>query len=180
VDNEYTGSWLSTQHIEKFHFLNPSIDEIDIRDIAHALSLTCRFGGHCSKFYSVAEHSCRVSGVVPLEYALAALLHDSGEAYVPDIPSPIKVICPELTRIEENIRGVIFKKFNVECKDYSVIKRADMSLLMSEADLLGLNTKSWYLNDTKRVLVPQEGIGWTPERAESVFLEIFELTYGGK
>ena len=55
------GSYIRTYLGEKFWPLNPKAEEIDIRDIAHALALTCRFTGHCYCFYSVADHSLRVS-----------------------------------------------------------------------------------------------------------------------
>jgi hypothetical protein len=70
--------------------LNLKPDDIDIRDIAHALSNMCRFNGHCRQFYSVAEHSVRVAEMVPDEQILAALLHDRAEAYLPDMTRPVK------------------------------------------------------------------------------------------
>jgi uncharacterized protein len=47
------------------HLLNPSVDEIDIYDIAHALSQICRYTGHTSEFYSVAQHCYYVASCVP-------------------------------------------------------------------------------------------------------------------
>ena len=93
--NEYTDHWISTYTDKKFHYLNPTEEEICIEDIAHALALTCRFGGHCSKFYSVAEHSIRVSNIVPETLRLQALLHDAHEAYLHDVPRPIKEDIPQ-------------------------------------------------------------------------------------
>src|SRR6266496_1501995 len=70
--------------------LNPDPDDIQIEDIAHALSNQCRFSGHCKQFYSVAEHSCRVSDLCSYEHQLGGLLHDGTEAYLSDIARPIK------------------------------------------------------------------------------------------
>ena len=72
-------------------------DDIDIRDIAHALSRVCRFGGHCHGVLNVAAHSVRVLKAVRAAWPhgskrlhLTALLHDASEAYLGDIPRPLK------------------------------------------------------------------------------------------
>ena len=85
--------WIQTYTGRKFHPLRPRVAEVDVRDIAHALSLKCRFGGHCRVFYSVAEHSVRVSRVLEAkgrELAVWGLMHDAGEAYLPDVGRPVK------------------------------------------------------------------------------------------
>jgi hypothetical protein len=73
-----------------FDPINPDHTKIDILDIAHALSRQTRFSGHTSGFWSVANHSILVSRLVAPEYALTALLHDAAEAYLVDLPSPVK------------------------------------------------------------------------------------------
>lgn len=73
-----------------FDPFHPKIEDINIYDIAHALSNECRYAGHCSKFYSVAEHSVIISKLCSEENALTGLLHDGSEAYVKDLPRPIK------------------------------------------------------------------------------------------
>jgi 5'-deoxynucleotidase YfbR-like HD superfamily hydrolase len=83
-------SWIQTYQGGCFEPFNPHPDQIHIRDIAHALALTCRFTGHCLDFYSVAQHSVMVSQIVSHKHALAGLLHDASEAYLTDVASPIK------------------------------------------------------------------------------------------
>lgn len=58
---ERAGDWMQTFTGRQFWPMDPRPEDLDILDIAHALSLLCRFGGHCQRFYSVAEHSVHVS-----------------------------------------------------------------------------------------------------------------------
>lgn len=87
---------------------------IDIYDIAHHLSLICRFTGATREHYSVAQHSLFVSLNVSPENAFAGLLHDAAEAYIGDVSRPLKKKLPEYKRIEENIWEAIAWKFNID------------------------------------------------------------------
>src|ERR1051326_5301684 len=78
----FSGRWINP--------LNPRPEDIDIVDIAHALSNQCRFTGHTRFFYSVAQHSCLVSDECANPHKLGGLLHDASEAYLSDIARPIK------------------------------------------------------------------------------------------
>ena len=110
--------WIQVSYGGKFHYLNPEPEEIYIEDIAHALSLNCRFNGHTERFYSVAQHSCMVAKHV-MEYSqnpiwgLAALLHDAAEAYIPDMPRPIKGYIVGYAELEKNILHAILKKMRL-------------------------------------------------------------------
>src|SRR3990167_8105269 len=87
-----TGDWIQTYMGSAFYPLDPRPEDVDIRDIAHSLSLMCRFNGHCTKFYSVAEHSLHVVEGVAFTTnwntfeMRRALLHDSAETYLSDVP----------------------------------------------------------------------------------------------
>lgn len=84
-----------------WNILHPDPEAVRIEDIAHALSNQCRYNGHTSEFYSVAEHSVRVSSCLPPKHQLAGLLHDAAEAYVGDIVRPLKPLLKEFKGIEE-------------------------------------------------------------------------------
>jgi len=139
--NEYDGHWVNTYTGKHFHYLDPQPEEIDIIDIAHSLSLTCRYGGHCKQFYSVGDHSIRVAEIVPKELKLQALLHDAAEAYLTDLPRPIKYDIPKFRDIEDEIQQVISTKFVIGYPPFPwegltakrVIKQADNILLATEA-----------------------------------------------
>lgn len=84
--------WIQTYTGKAFDYLNVTPESIDILDIAHALSRIPRFLGHTEQFFSVAQHSVNVSHTVPAGFALEALLHDAPEAYISDLPTPMKTI----------------------------------------------------------------------------------------
>jgi hypothetical protein len=128
--------------------LDPRPEEICIEDIAHALSNLCRFTGHCREFYSVAEHSVRVSYACDPKDALWGLLHDAPEAYLADMSRPVK-------RYSEF--GAIYRQIEARLMDQIVIKfglsqfgtpasveYADTVLLMTEKrDLMHGCNKAW-------------------------------------
>ena len=108
----------------KFHFDDITPGQICIEDIAHTLSMLCRFTGHVHQFYSVAQHSLLVDKQIKgsPEVHLAALLHDAAEAYVNDLSSPLKnwlcgaypedVVAP-YKELHDTILSVIYEKFGV-------------------------------------------------------------------
>jgi 5'-deoxynucleotidase YfbR-like HD superfamily hydrolase len=104
--------YLSTFTGNKFFPFAPHPHQIDIRDIAHGLSLLCRFSGQCPYFFSVAEHSIYVANNLPDNLKLEGLLHDASEAYLADLPRPVKVGLPEYNAIEAAVEEVIAQKFD--------------------------------------------------------------------
>lgn len=115
-----------------FYPLDPRPDEVFIEDIAYSLSNQCRFSGHC-KWYSVAEHSLRVSLVCDREDALWGLLHDASEAYLIDVPSPIKPYLIGYKEMEARVMGSILERFCVpQLKMPKSVHRADTVLLATE------------------------------------------------
>lgn len=115
--------------------LNPKVEHIDIEDIAHALGNMCRYAGHVNEFYSVAEHCVLASYLAPKDEQLEALLHDATEAYLVDVPRPVKYLMPDYRVYEARLQEVIDEKFNL--KPHSkALKEIDSRLLVSESYLL--------------------------------------------
>lgn len=170
-------SWIQTYTGRQFTPLDPQLDDIDILDIAHALSLLCRYNGHCRSFYSVADHSVRVSRIVPQEDALWGLLHDAAEAYVGDFPRPIKRQMPVFRDLEDRILQVVMQRFGLGWPMPDTVKEADDILLVTEKrDLVKAIDDPWgpVLPPLPETIVPL-----SPEASEQAFLERFrELTAG--
>jgi hypothetical protein len=169
---ERKGDWIQTYTGKKFWPLDPIREDIDIADIAHALSNQCRFAGHCMHFYSVAEHCVHVSKVLPHEFALAGLLHDAAEAYLVDVPRPIKPFLKEYAGFEEVLITHIFARFNVSKSFNSKeIINADEAVLSAESyQVMSCPPVDWGIS------VPPADIKvqfWTPKKAEQNFLKRF-------
>ena len=141
-----------------FDYLHPIVDDIVWTDIAHALSLTCRFSGHTKSFYSVAQHSLNVIKKLEIQeqhasnYKLLAyaLLHDASEAYMCDIPRNLKALiynsyCP----IEKDIMNCILTKagvFNLTFDERKIVEHVDDRILVSEANRLFDTKRCWMLD----------------------------------
>lgn len=180
------GDWLCTHSGTSFYPLDPRPDEIHIEDIAHALSMLCRFGGHCSTFYSVAEHSVRVArqfmvrtrfrddgtGPGTPDGCLAALLHDASEAYIIDVPRPLKPYLGDYKVHEAQLQQAIFKRFGALDCHHAAIKTCDLILLATEKrDLMPATSAEWapLPSPLSEPIVP-----WTQEKAKQMFLGAFE------
>ncbi len=162
--NLHGGGFIECNSGVRFDILNPKNEDIIVADIALALSKQCRYAGHTNRFYSVAEHCCHVhdlierafgmfmdSGTSGAKLALAGLMHDASEAYLVDLPRPLKPLVTNYHQLETTIMDAIRRKFDIVDSEaiHKAIKLADNLVLRAEAE----------------VLMPSkgEGWGWTPD-----------------
>lgn len=176
--------WIETVSGIKFEFLDPKPDMISIEDIAHALSMNCRYSGHVKAFYSVAEHSVWCSYIVPPEHALAALLHDASEAYITDIASPVKQYLSNYKEMEDVIMTAISKKFGFQWPMHKAVKYADLVQLSTEAyQLMPGKGENWNMWDDIQRPAFEEGVAiscWQPALAKQEFLKRFRELFNLK
>lgn len=179
-------SWIQTFTGRKFYPLDPRAADVDVRDIAHALAMKCRFGGHCRAFYSVAQHSVLVSQAVRAEHALWGLMHDAAEAYLADVGRPVKaamrVACGEgvetFDALEERVLAAVAAGLGFPAIAYEAVAEADLVLLATEArDLMAEPPEDWELGVEALAerIVP---VG--PEEAEGMFLRRWEELRGSE
>ncbi|MFL6658944.1 MAG: phosphohydrolase [Massilia sp.] len=172
--NDYvTTSYVSTFSGNRFYPLVPRIDRVSIEDIAHGLAYQCRFNGQTREFYSVAQHSLIVAGLVPPALRLEALLHDAAEAYLGDMVKPLKVLLPEFASLEDRVSTLIAKAFQLDFSNYAPIKRADLIALATEKrDLMPHSTERWAYLDGIAPL-PDPIVSMSPGQAKQAFLACF-------
>jgi len=154
--------------------------EVDIRDIAHHLSMQCRFAGATIDFVSVAEHSWIASYFEPEVDPLEKLMHDAAETYIQDWIRPIKYL-PELAPIyralEEPIEKVIAKKFGLKYPFPPSVKRADETVVTMEVRDNIANPDKGTLHEEMAIPPHIKLKRWSPKKAEAMFLKRFkELT----
>ncbi|MBR0157070.1 MAG: phosphohydrolase [Clostridia bacterium] len=162
-------STMNTFTGKKFDPMYITPDDIDVRDIAHALSLVCRGCGHLRRFYSVAQHSvnCAKEAIArgsSQRVALACLLHDASEAYIADIIRPIKEHLPDYARIETMIMDAVFARFglaDLSEEENRIWKRIDDDLLDNEL-------RELLPGEEERIPV---GLSSKPELGEKPFAE---------
>ncbi|MBZ0216724.1 MAG: hypothetical protein K8F25_09245 [Fimbriimonadaceae bacterium] len=171
--------WIQTASGLKFPLIKPDPEAILIEDIAHGLSLLCRFNGQCKKFYSVAEHSVHVSNEISPELALLGLMHDAAEAYLGDVPSPLKSELSEFKKYEDRLSDAIAEKFGFEMPDkdaaeHKELKRADIQLLVDEKSVLMVDApEPWPPGEPPKVKDISRIGCWPPAEAKERFLKRF-------
>lgn len=163
------------------HPLDPKPDEISIFDIARSLSHLCRFLGHTTAFYSVAQHSVLVSKLVPPEDALWGLLHDASEAYLADLPAPIKRDAQmTMYRLAEGrLMVTICQRFGLRPEMPRSVMIADKAILATEfRDVTTMNDLRWITDECGVPPLANLHIDpWLPNISKRMFLDRWvELT----
>ncbi len=174
--------WIETASGFRFYPLRPDPADICIEDIAHALSNQCRFSGHVREFYSVAQHSILVSGLCPPEHRLWGLLHDASEAYLVDLPRPIKhqsSLGDIFREIEQGIMRAVAARFGLPWPEPPQVKHADNALLLAEKrDLMPGkewdSTKEAWAIEASDLAAGVKIEPMLPREAERTFLAYFE------
>lgn len=178
------GDWTQCRSGRRFWPLDPRPEDIDIHDIAHALAIVPRFGGHTKFPWSVGIHSILVSGACDPKDALWGLLHDASEAYLLDVQRPLKRL-PEWSfyrEVEDKVQRVVCDRFGLPHEMPASVHQADGDVLLAEAKALmgdeqgrlGPEWDKWLVNH-KPAAVPIYEVGWRVVR--DLFLDRFrELT----
>jgi hypothetical protein len=159
----YTGLYVNV--------FDPTPEMFRIEDIAHALSHQCRFSGHLPNFYSVAQHCVLASVRVHPDFAYDALMHDSSEAYLLDIPSPIKQHLPNYKDIENNLMKVLAKVFKFEYPLSKEVKQVDLEMLHWEWEHLMLGRPYVAYNTPDGSVLEEPEKPWNHKKAEKEFLD---------
>jgi hypothetical protein len=193
------GGWISTFAGVKFYPLAPRHADVELQDIAHALSNLCRYTGHVSRFYSVAEHSVLVSQGVEgraqaaglpwrevRDLARWGLLHDATEAYIADVSRPLKQLAAfsVYRQSEARLQKVIAERFGLTESEPDLVRQVDSEILSNEVSTLlpSANLDEWGACwPGGKLPGPVTGLtvqGLTPESAREHFLWRFQALWG--
>jgi uncharacterized protein len=167
--------------------LDPTWANIRVEDIAHALSNQGRFSGHTRFRYSVGEHSVRVSEVLEAWgcapwIQLWGLLHDAAEAYLVDLPTPLKLdaaIGPAYRKAEAKLMLAVCKRFSLPAGEPAEVREADVRLLATEVrDLMHGDRDYW--KKIEALPLVERIRPWGADVAEFEFLRRFKMLGGAK
>lgn len=150
--------WIQTYTGRRFYPLNPRPEDICLLDIARGLSQTCRYNRQTRYFFSTAQHSVLMAREIQKDHPNnwgavdLALLHDAVDAYLPDVPTPIKPLLTELKAIELHLEEVIMERFHLPTKAqdpalWALVKEYDNRICLNEREVVmapnGVSTADW-------------------------------------
>ena len=141
----------------EFSLTEPTVEQFDIRDVAHALAGIYRWGAQSPVRFTVAQHCVIVMSLVPPRLQWEALMHDYLEAYLGDIPLPTKALLPDWQALEAKLHAVGRQAFGLPETVSPLVHEADQSCRITwEERIVWDIDKAW--------------VAWSPERAEIEFL----------
>lgn len=164
-------------------------EDVCIEDIAHGLSMTCRFGGQSDQHYTVSQHSVYCFELAPPEYKREALLHDAVEAYLGvDFPRPYKLMVTGLVEFEHMIERQLNPILGIPVTKSDVVRDIDETMLATEMPLLFQKHGAYierggqltYTGDANIIEGLPQRLGWrsipewTPAQAEERFLDAYD------
>ena len=142
--------------------------DVDVEDIAHGLSQICRFGGQCTDFYSVAQHSVIVSMACSPDLAMCGLMHDASEAYLLDVPTPHHSLFARVLNMHYRVMQVIATVFEFEWPMPPELKAIDQMALETEmGDLMGDEGRKLATGSKLPMTICPVG----PKEAKAMFLD---------
>lgn len=158
IENLYTPKSIRTVTGRYVNVFEPERHMFCIEDIAHALSNQPRFGGHLPRWYSVGMHVLNVMNLAPVDQQFDALMHDCSEAYLIDIPKPIKDMLPDYLALEERLSRFLAQGFGFTWPLHEKVKAADRRMLELEWQyvMLGLGEiqySDWTNDKVKREII---------------------------
>jgi 5'-deoxynucleotidase YfbR-like HD superfamily hydrolase len=158
-------------------FTDPDPGQVDLGDIATGLAHVCRFSGQMDAFYSVAQHSLHVASHLPLHLKVWGLLHDATEAYMGDVPRPVKLLCPDYKVIEARVEEAVRLRFGLDPLTEAqrvLLKEADSRCLMTEARDLKVGVETDW-KDVPFEPYPETLYSLSPKQARQAFLTACRL-----
>jgi hypothetical protein len=175
--------FIETYTGKNFEFLDPKPESVDVFDIANALSKSCRYVGHVSDFYSVAEHCCHLydfgyngDQAFTKRDRRTLLMHDASEAYLADIARPVKKILPDYQALEAKIEAMLSEKFDLEYPFPKWLKELDTRILLDERKSLQPFAKHvWAVDNTDLKPLGVQIHCWPPAQAAREYLYRYNL-----
>lgn len=175
--NDERGPFISTYSGALFYVNECNVQDIPIADIANALALNCRFNGHITRHYSVAEHSVLVSKLVEPENALYGLLHDYAEAFISDIPRPFKGTITGHIEFEREVMSNVCELYGLPLDVPEDVAYIDTHICAVEATVLAKVVPDWVKHYNLSICLPHEVKGLDHIPARNLFMNRFnELT----
>ncbi len=173
-------NYITTSSGIHFDPVHPDPELINIKDVAHALSHTCRGNGHVSQFFSVGQHciNCCMEAAgrgYSKRVILACLLHDASESYMSDVPRPFKQYITSYLELEDQLLSVIYEKFlgsDLTEEEAELVKEVDDAMLWFDLKYL-LNEEMAQPEPLVHIKIDYSFVPF--KEVEEKYLELFEM-----